>query len=157
MIEACYNCDISLTFFPEKLDSKPSFSSVSSVQLISRIWLFATPWTAACQASLYSTISWNMLTLMSIKSVMPSNQFIPIISFSCLQSCTASGSFQISQFFLIGGQSIGVSASASVLPMNIQDWFPLGDDVGKLKHNWRKSRKSIVTWERRGRLKFKIS
>ena len=45
---------------------------------------------------------------------------------SCLQSFPASGSFQISQLFTSGGQSIGVSASASVLPMNIQDWFPLG-------------------------------
>ena len=45
---------------------------------------------------------------------------------SCLQSCPASRSFQMSQFFTSGGQSIGVSASASVLPMNIQDWFPLG-------------------------------
>ena len=45
---------------------------------------------------------------------------------SCPQSFPASGSFQISQFFTSGGQSIGVSASASVLPMNIQDWFPLG-------------------------------
>ena len=45
---------------------------------------------------------------------------------SCLQSFPASGSFQLSQFFASGGQSIGVSASASVLPMNIQDWFPLG-------------------------------
>ena len=45
---------------------------------------------------------------------------------SCLQSFPASGSFQMSQFFTSGGQSIGVSASASILPMNIQDWFPLG-------------------------------
>ena len=45
---------------------------------------------------------------------------------SCLQSLPASGSFQMSQFFTSGGQSIGVSASASVLPMNIQDWLPLG-------------------------------
>ena len=56
----------------------------------------------------------------------------PIISFSvvpfssCLQSLPASGSFQMSQFFASGGQSTGASASASVLPMNIQDWFPLG-------------------------------
>ena len=49
-----------------------------------------------------------------------------VVSFSsCLQSFPASGSFQTSQFFTSGGQSIGVSASASVLPMNIQDWFPL--------------------------------
>ena len=45
---------------------------------------------------------------------------------SCLQSFLVSGSFHMSQFFASGGQSIGVSASASVLPMNIQDWFPLG-------------------------------
>ena len=45
---------------------------------------------------------------------------------SCLQSFTASGSFPMSQFFASGDQSIGVSASASVLPMNIQDWLPLG-------------------------------
>ena len=45
---------------------------------------------------------------------------------SCLQSFPASGSFLMSQLFTSGGQSIGVSASASVLPMNIQDWFPLG-------------------------------
>ena len=46
--------------------------------------------------------------------------------FSCLQSFPASGSFQMSQLFALGGQNIGVSASASVFPMNIQDWFPLG-------------------------------
>ena len=46
--------------------------------------------------------------------------------FSCLQSFPASGTFQMSQFFASGGQSIRVSASPSVLPMNIQDWFPLG-------------------------------
>ena len=56
----------------------------------------------------------------------------PIISssvipfYSCFKSFPASGSFQMSQFFTIGGQRIGVSASVSVLPMNIQDWFPLG-------------------------------
>ena len=49
-----------------------------------------------------------------------------VVSTSCLQSFLASGSFPMSQFFTSGGQSIGVSASASVLPMNIQDWFPLG-------------------------------
>ena len=50
-----------------------------------------------------------------------------VVPFSChLQSFSASGSFPMSQFFPSGGQSIGVSASTSVLPMNIQDWFPLG-------------------------------
>jgi len=45
---------------------------------------------------------------------------------SCIQSCPASGSFPVSQIFASGGQGIGVSASTSVLPINIQDWFPLG-------------------------------
>ena len=49
-----------------------------------------------------------------------------VVSFSCPQSFPASGSFQMSQIFTSGGQIIGVSASASVLPMNTQDWFPLG-------------------------------
>ena len=49
-----------------------------------------------------------------------------VIPFSCLQSFPESGSFQMSQFFSSDGQSIGVSASTSILPMNIQDWFPLG-------------------------------
>ena len=50
-----------------------------------------------------------------------------VVSFSsCLQSSPASGSFHMSRFFTSGGQSIGASASASVLPVNIQDWFPLG-------------------------------
>ena len=49
-----------------------------------------------------------------------------VVPFSCLQSSPASGSFQMSQFFASGGQRIGTSASASVFPMNIQDWFPLG-------------------------------
>ena len=53
-----------------------------------------------------------------------SSSVIPI--FTCLQSFPASGSFQMSQLFVSGGQSIGVSASTSVLPVNVQDWFPLG-------------------------------
>ena len=68
--------------------------------------------------------SQRLLKLMSIKPVMPSNHLIFIISFSCLQSFPVSGSFPVSLFFTSGGQSTGVSASASVLPMNIQDWFP---------------------------------
>ena len=53
-----------------------------------------------------------------------SSSVIPVSS--CLQSCPASGSFSVSQFFPSGGQSFGVSASSSVHPMNIKDWFPLG-------------------------------
>ena len=97
---------------------------VTLVQSLCHIWLFATPWTAACQASLSLTVSLSSLKLMSIESVMPSNHLILCCSFSCLQSFPASGSFPISWFFASGGQSIGASASA--LPMNIQDWFPLG-------------------------------
>jgi len=101
--------------------------SFSSVQSLSSVWLFATPWTAACQASLSITNSRSLLKLKSIESVMSSNHLILVVPFSsCPQSLPASGSFPVSQFFTSGGQSIGVSASALVLPMNIQDWFPLG-------------------------------
>ena len=99
------------------------------VQLISRIQLFGTPWTAACQASLSFTVSWSLLKLMSIESVMPSNQdeTSPVVPFSsCFQSFPASGSFLMSWLFAPGGQSTGASASATIPPMNIRDWFPLG-------------------------------
>ena len=59
------------------------------------------------------------------ESVMPSNHFILCCPFLCLQSFPVSGSFPMSQFFTSDGQSIAVSASTSVLPVNIQDWFPL--------------------------------
>ena len=99
----------------------------SAVQSFSCVQLFTTPWTAAHQASLPITNSQSLLKLMPIELVMPFNHFISCIPFSsCLQSFPASGSFPISQFFTSGGQSIGVSPSASVLPMNTQDWFPLG-------------------------------
>ena len=86
------------------------------------------PWTAACQVSLSinNLSKLSLLKLMSIKPVMPSNHLILCHLFSpCLQSFPASGSFPMSQFFTSGGQSIKVSASASVLPMNNQDRFPL--------------------------------
>ena len=87
---------------------------------------FATPWTAACQPSLSITNSLNSLKLMSIESVMPSNHLILCCPLLLPPSIfPASGSFLRSQFFASGGQSIGVSASTSVLPMNIQDWFLL--------------------------------
>ena len=93
-----------------------------SVQSLSHVQLFVTKWTAARQASPSITNSWSLLRLMSIELVMPSNHLILCRSFSsCLQSFPASGSFPTSQYFASGGQSIGVSASTSVLPMNIQD------------------------------------
>ena len=92
----------------------------SSVQSVSPVWLSATPWTAACQASLCITNFWSLLKLMSMELEMPSNH---LINFSSCQSCIRS--FPVSQFFASGSQSIGVSALASVLPMNIRNWFPL--------------------------------
>ena len=88
--------------------------------------LFATPWNAAHQASLSLTISQSLLKPMSIVSVVPSNHFILCRPLLLPSIFPASGSFPMNQFLASGGQSIGVSASASVLPMNIQDWFPLG-------------------------------
>ena len=102
-------------------------SEFSSVQSLSRVWLFATPWIAAHQASLSITNSWT-----SPNSCASSQWCHPAISpsvvpfSSCPQSLPASGSFPISQLFVWGGQSTGVSVSASVLPMNTQDWSPLG-------------------------------
>ena len=96
-----------------------------SIQSLSHVQLFASPWTAACQASLSITNSQSLLKLMSIELVMQSISS-SVIPFSCLQSFPLSVSFPRSQFFASGGQSIIVSASASVFPMNIQDWFPLG-------------------------------
>ena len=102
-----------------------AFHQFSSVQSLSRVQLFATPWTTAppypspargvhpnsCPLS-----QWCHPTIPS--SVIPFS--------SCPRSFPASGSFQMSQLFASGGQSIGVSASASVLPVNTQDWSPLG-------------------------------
>ena len=79
------------------------------------------------QASLSLTISWSLPGFISIESVMPSSHFTCVALFSfCPQSSPASGSFLMSWLFASNGQGIGISASASVLPMNIQGWFPLG-------------------------------
>ena len=101
---------------------------VSSVQSLSHVWIFATPWFTqharppcpsptpeVCSNSCPSS-RWGHPTISS--SVIPFS--------SCLQFCPASGSFPLTQFFASGGHSIGVSSSASVLPINTQDWFPLG-------------------------------
>ena len=97
----------------------------SSVQSLSPVWLFVTPWTTAQQASLSITNSWSLPKPMSIESMMPSNHLF-LCHPSYPQSFPASGSFQMSQLFASGGQSIGVSVSTSVLPMNTQDWSSLG-------------------------------
>ena len=89
----------------------------SQVQSLSRVWLFVTPWTAATPG-VYS----NSCPLSQWCHPTISSSVIPFSS--CLQSFPASGSFQMSQLFASSGQSIGVSASTSVLPMNTQDWSP---------------------------------
>ena len=117
------------------------YTYIYLVQSLSCVWLFATPWIAAGQASLSITSSqtdWCPScppSPVSCPSSHPTDGWLSrwchptisssVIPFSCLQSFSA-GSFQMSRLFASGGQSIGVSASASVLPMNIQDWFPLG-------------------------------
>ena len=98
-----------------------------SAQSLSRVWLFATPWTAARQVFLSTTSSRSLLKLSSSSQWCHPIISSSVIPFSSLiQSFSASGSFQMSQFFASGGWSIGASASASALPMNIQDCFPLG-------------------------------
>ena len=97
----------------------------SSAQSLSHVWFFVTPWTAALQPFPSFTISWSLLRLMSVELLMPSNPLIlcrPLPP--CPQFFPTSGSFPVSQFFPSGGQNI--EASASVLPVNIQGWFPLG-------------------------------
>ena len=105
------------------------FSSItlSSGQSLSRVWFFVTPMDCSTPgfpvhhqllelAQTHVHQIWCHPTISS--SVVPFS--------SCLQSCPVSRFFLMSQFLTSGGQSIGVSVSASVLPMNIQDWFPLG-------------------------------
>ena len=107
--------------------SSAQFSSVqsSSVQSLSRVWLFATPWITARQASLSITNSRSSLRLTSIESVIPSSHFLLCCPLSsCPQFLPASDSFPMSQFFSWGDQSTGVSALASVLPKNTQDLSP---------------------------------
>ena len=94
--------------------------------LFTHVWLFATPWTAACQASLSFTVSQSLLKLTSIESVMPSNHLILCHPLLLLPSIIPSiRVFPMSQLFASDGWSIGDSASAWVLPMNIQGWFIL--------------------------------
>ena len=102
--------------FRSNVDTKCD-SGFSPAQSLSCVQLFATPQTSADQASLSIANSRSLLKLMSIESVMLSNHLIlSVVPFCRLQSFPASGSFQMSQFFVSGGQIIGVSASALDLP-----------------------------------------
>ena len=104
-----------------------TFSSVSSVQSLSRVWLFATPELRharpPCPSPTPGVYS-NTCPLSQWWHPAISSSVVPFSS--CPQSLSASGSFPMSQLFAWGGLSIGVSASASVLPMNTQDWSALG-------------------------------
>ena len=115
--------------------------TVQSVQLLSRVRLFATPWTAARQASLSITNSWSLLKLMSIELIMPYNHLILCHPFSsCLLFFPASGYFLVSQLFASGGHSFGTSAS-TISPSNEYsglisfriNWFDLLRVQGTLK------------------------
>ena len=96
-------------------------------QLLSHVWLFVIPWTAVCRItclSLSPAVCLNSCPLSQWCYLTISSSAAPF--FFCLQSFPASGSFPVSRLFASGDQNSGASASASVLPMNIQDWFPLG-------------------------------
>ena len=98
-----------------------------SVQLFSHVRLFATPWIAACQSFLSIINSRSLVKLMSIESVMPSNHLILCRPLSLPPSIIPSiRVFSNESVFRIMWPKFDVPASASVLPMNIQDWFPLG-------------------------------
>ena len=111
--------------FTTEPPGKPAFLFVV-VQLLSCVRPFVTPWTTAHQALLSFSISRSWLKLMSIESVLPSNHLTFWRPLLLLPSIFPSRYFPMSWLFASGDQSIGTSASASVLPMNIQDWFPLG-------------------------------
>ena len=96
------------------------------VQLLSCVWLFTIPWTTAHQTSLSFIISWSLLKLCPLSQWCHPTISSSVAHFSsCPQSFPASGSFPMNWLFTSGGHSIGASASASVLPMNIWGWFPL--------------------------------
>ena len=104
-----------------------SFSNLfSSVQSISCVWLFATPWTTAHQASLSITIPGVHLNPCPLSRWYHQTISSSVIPFSCPQSFPASGTFSVSQFFASGGQSIGVSTLTSVPPVKTQGWSHLG-------------------------------
>ena len=104
-----------------------SVQFVVVVQSLSRVQLFATPWTAARQASLSITISWSLLKLLSIELVMSPNHLVLCHPLLLLPSIFPSIRDSSKSWLLAsGGQSIGASASASVLPTSTQAWCPLG-------------------------------
>ena len=111
------------------------FHTCIVLQLLSSVRLFVTPWTSAHQASLSFTISWSLLRLMSIELVMPSNHLFLCHPLLLLPSVFPSiRVFSNESAPHIRWPSTEAWASASVLPMNIQDWFPLYLQVCVLSH-----------------------
>ena len=103
----------------------PLYLQFNSVQSLSRVWLFVTPWITAHQASLSITNSRRLLRLMSIESVMPSSHLILCRSLLLLPPIPPSiRVFSNESTLAWGSQTIGVSASASVSPMNTYGWSP---------------------------------
>ena len=98
----------------------------SSVQSLSRVWLFETPRTAAHQASCPSPTTGVYPNSYPLSQWCHPAISSSVVLFSCLQCFPTSEYFPMSQLFTSGGQSIGVSASPSGLPINTQDWSPLG-------------------------------
>jgi len=96
------------------------------VQWLSHVRLFTTAWTAAPQASLSFTVSQRLLRFTSIESVKLSNHLILFCTLILPSVFPSIRVFSTESILASGGQSIEASASASVLPMNLQDWFPLG-------------------------------
>ena len=122
----CWKCTFMNISKHPKQHTKYFLHSVS-VQLLSHVRLFVTPWTKACQASLSITSSRSLPNSCPLSwwcHPIISSSVVPFSSYP--QSLPASGSFPMSQLFASSGQSTGVSASASVLPMNTEDWSPLG-------------------------------
>ena len=128
-IESIFPALAGVTMFMRERKREKAFtiSVVIVVQLLSPVWQFATLQTAAQHVPLSPTFSERLFTLLSIETVVPSDHRIRCCHFPfCLQCWPAWESFSMSWLFASVGQSIGVSASASIPPMNIQDWFPLG-------------------------------
>ena len=98
------------------------------VRLLSHVWLFAIPWTTACQGSrvLHCLLEFAQIHVHCVGGWCYPTISSSVTPFSCLQSFPTSGSFSENQLFVSVGQCIRASASASVLPVNIQGWFPLG-------------------------------
>ena len=119
------NCLLTVSLHGEKKDH---LCHMAFCSVLSCVWLFVTSCTAAHQAFLSFTINQSLSKLMSIESMMPSNHLILCCPLLLLPSIFPSIRVfsNESSLFTSGGQSIGASASASVFPTNIQDWFPLG-------------------------------